>query len=479
MPTGSGKDGLRRLPPAGAILRTVSSSAEIHHAAGGLRESARRHLWMHFSALGRTGEPAPVIVRGEGCHVWDDEGRRYLDGLSSLFCVNAGHGRGELGDAAAAQARELGYSTTWGSAHPRAIELAERVAGLAPDGLERVFFTSGGSEAVESALKLARAHHGARGELGRTKIIARELAYHGTTMGALSLTGLESIRTDFAPLLPGVVHVPPTWSYGLAPGADPLAPADAIETAIVAEGPETVAAVILEPVQNSGGCLVPPPGYFTRVREICDRHGVLLISDDTICSWGRLGTWFGAQRFDYRPDLITTAKGLTSAYAPMGAMIVSDRVAEPFTSGAEVFAHGFTFGGHPVAAAVALANLDILERERLLDRVLRHEAALAASLDGLRDLPLIGDVRGAGYFWGIELVRDVETAQRFDPAEARDLVAWLGRELHRAGLICRAADRGHPVIQLAPPLIAGPAEFAEMEAILRRVLGGAAERFGP
>jgi adenosylmethionine-8-amino-7-oxononanoate aminotransferase len=298
-------------------------------------------------------------------------------------------------------------------------------------------------------------------------------------MGALSLTGLESIRTDFAPLLPGVVHVPATWDYGMAPGADPLAPADAIEAAILEEGPETVAAVILEPVQNSGGCLVPPPGYFARVREICDRHGVLLISDDTICSWGRLGTWFGAQRFDYLPDLITTAKGLTSAYVPMGAMLVSDRVAEPFASGAEVFAHRFTFGGHPIAAAVALANLDILERERLLDRVLRHEAALAASLDGLRDLPLIGDVRGAGYFWGIELVRDVASAQRFDPAEARDLVAWLGHELFRAGLICRAADRGYPVIQLAPPLIAGAAEFAEMEAILRRVLGGAAERFVP
>jgi adenosylmethionine-8-amino-7-oxononanoate aminotransferase len=434
---------------------------------------------MHFAPLGGPDGDAPIIVRGEGCQVWDDDGRRYLDGLSSLFCVNAGHGRGELGDAAAAQARELGYATTWGSAHPRAIELAERVAGLAPAGLERVFFTSGGSESVESALKLARAYHRALGEPGRTKIIARELAYHGTTMGALSLTGLESIRTDFAPLVPGVTHVPATWSYGLPAGADPLAPAHAIEAAIVAEGPATVAAVILEPVQNSGGCLVPPAGYFDEVRAICDRHGVLLISDDTICSWGRLGTWFGAQRFGYVPDIITTAKGLTSAYAPMGAMIVSDRVAEPFTSGETVFAHGLTFGGHPIAAAVALRNLDILEEEDLLGRVRAHESELQATLDGLRELPLVGDVRGAGYFWGIELVRDASAARRYEPGEARHLVAWLGTALFGAGLLCRAADRGYPVIQLAPPLIAGPEEFAEIEDVLRRVLSEAGDRFLP
>ena len=457
----------------------MNSSAAIRPSVHGLRKAARRHLWMHFAPLGAAGGDAPVIVRGEGCHVWDDEGRRYLDGLSSLFCVNAGHGRSELGDAAAAQARELGYATMWGSAHPRAIELAERIAGLAPTGLERVFFTSGGSESVESALKLARAYHRARGEPTRTKVIARELAYHGTTMGALSLTGLESIRTDFAPLVPGVTHVPATWSYGQPAGTDPLAPAHAIEAAIVAEGPATVAAVILEPVQNSGGCLVPPPGYFDEVRSICDRHGVLLISDDTICSWGRLGTWFGAQRFDYVPDIITTAKGLTSAYAPMGAMIVSDRVAGPFESGETVFAHGLTFGGHPVAAAVALRNLELLEQEDLLGRVRAHEPALQATLDGLRDLPLVGDVRGAGYFWGIELVRDAVAARRFEPGEARDLVAWLGSALFDSGLLCRAADRGYPVIQLAPPLIAGPEEFAAIEGILRRVLVEAGDRFLP
>ena len=430
-----------------------------------------RHLMTHFGPVSAAG--VPVYVRGEGCQLYDDQGNRYLDGLSTLFCVNAGHGRAELADAAAAQMRELAYATTWDAVHPRALELAARIAALAPGDLERVFFTSGGSEAVESALKLARAYHRLGGEPERVKVIARELAYHGTTLGALSVTGLPSVRTPFAPLLPGVCHVPHTDGYRGPPG---LWAADAIEARIRFEGGETVAAVILEPVQNSGGCLVPPPGYFERVREICDRHGVLLISDDTICSWGRLGTWFGGQRFDYVPDMITTAKGLTSAYVPMGALIVSERVAAPFEAQAADFVHGLTFGGHPVAAAVALANLDLIEREGLLGRVREHEPGLRAALDGLRDIPIVGDVRGAGYFWGLELVADPATRRPFDPAMAAELVAFLGAELRRRGLICRVADRGYPVIQLAPPLIAGPDEFEEIVAILRGALTAAAER---
>jgi adenosylmethionine-8-amino-7-oxononanoate aminotransferase len=438
-----------------------------------VRASAREHLWRHFAPLGGDDE-LEIFVRGEGCYVWDDAGDRHLDALSSLFCVNAGHGRAELADAAAAQARELAYATTWDTAHPRAIELAERVAGLAPPGLERVFFTSGGSESVESALKLARSYHHARGEPSRAKVIARELAYHGTTFGALTATGLPSVRTPFEPLMAGGCHVPHTDLYRAPEGRDPLWAADAIEERIVFEGPETVAAVILEPVQNSGGCLPPPPGYFARVREICDRHGILLISDDTICSWGRLGTWFGAQRFDYVPDIITTAKGLTSAYVPMGAMIVSDRVAEPFVSGGAVFAHGLTFGGHPVAAAVALANLAVIEREDLLGHVRDHEAELQAMLERLADVPIVGDVRGAGYFWGIELVADPATKRPFPAEEANALIdRVLAPGLRRQRLICRAADRGFPVIQVAPPLIAGPDEFAEIERGLRAVLADA------
>jgi adenosylmethionine-8-amino-7-oxononanoate aminotransferase len=444
--------------------------------ASALRASARRHLWRHFAPVGGE-EDVPIFVRGEGCYVWDAGGRRHLDALSSLFCVNAGHGRAELADAAAMQARELAYATTWDTAHPRAIELAERIALLAPADLDRVFFTSGGSEAVESALKLARSYHRARGEPSRVKVIARELAYHGTTFGALSATGLPSARTPFEPLMPGGCHVPHPDLYRTDDGREPLWAADAIEHRILFEGAETIAAVILEPVQNSGGCLPPPPGYFARVREICDRHGVLLISDDTICSWGRLGTWFGAQRFDYVPDVITTAKGLTSAYVPMGAMIVSERVAEPFVAGGAAFAHGLTFGGHPVAAAVALANLDLIEREDLLGRVRENEPELRATLEGLYDIPIVGDVRGAGYFWGIELVVERDTKRPFSPARAHELTDdVLTPELRRRGLICRAADRGYPVIQLAPPLIAGPAEFAEIERILRPVLEEAARR---
>src|SRR5436189_2672036 len=313
-----------------------------------LQELAMSPLWMHFTRMGSyVDHEMPIIVRGEGCYVWDEHGNRYLDGLSALFCVNAGHGRAEIGEAAARQAKELGFFTVWSYAHPRAIELAARVASLAPGDLNRVFFTDGGSEAVESAWKLARNWYRMRGEGQRTKLIAREIAYHGMSLGALSATGIPGLRTQFEPLVPGAVHVPNTNTYHLPPGRDPLYAADAIEEKILFEGPETVAAVILEPVQNAGGCFTPPEGYFQRVREICDEFDVLLISDEVICSWGRLGEWFGAQRYDYQPDLITTAKGITSAYAPLGAMICSDRIAAPFLEGANSFMHGFTFGGHP------------------------------------------------------------------------------------------------------------------------------------
>jgi adenosylmethionine-8-amino-7-oxononanoate aminotransferase len=444
-----------------------------------LQGLAKRHLWMHFTRMGGyAGSEIPIIVRGEGCYVYDEHGKRYLDGLSALFCVNCGHSRTQLAEAAAEQARELAFFTNWSYAHPKAIELAARIAQLAPDGLQRVFFTSGGSEAVESAWKLARAYHRICGEQQRTKIIARELAYHGTSMGALAATGLPELQAPFVPLVPGACHVPNTNSYHWPDdGRDPLWVADAIEQRILAEGSETVAAVILEPVQNAGGCFTPPEGYFARVREICDRHGVLLISDEVICSWGRLGYHFGCERFGYVPDIITTAKGLTSAYIPMGAMIVADHVAEPFMHGSSSFVHGFTFGGHPVAAAVALANLDIIEREDLCANVRANETAFRAMLEELRDLEIVGDVRGAGYFHAIELVKDRATRERFDDEESEALLrGFLSPELYRRGLICRTDDRGDPVIQLSPPLIAGQEQFDEIEAILRPVLIEAWER---
>jgi adenosylmethionine-8-amino-7-oxononanoate aminotransferase len=446
-----------------------------------LQELAKRHLWMHFTRMGAYEQhDVPVIVRGEGCYVWDEHGNRYLDGLAALFCVNAGHGREELAEAAARQARELAYYTNWSYAHPRAIELAERIASLAPGDLNRVFFTSGGSEAVESALKLARNYHRVRGEGARTKVIARELAYHGVTLGALSATGLTGIRSQFEPLTPGGCHVSNTNSYRWPPDRDPLWAADAIEERILFEGPETVSAVILEPVQNAGGCFTPQEGYFARVREICDRYGVLLISDEVICTWGRLGYYFGCERYDYTPDIITTAKGLTSAYQPMGAMVASDRVAEPFMRDQAMFAHGFTFGGHPVACAVAMANLDIFERETLCGHVLSKEEEFRSALESLRDLPIVGDVRGAGFFQALELVKDKETKETFNDEESEDLLrGFLSGELYRRGLICRADDRGDPVIQLAPPLIADKPQFEEITEILHSVLTDAWERVTP
>jgi adenosylmethionine-8-amino-7-oxononanoate aminotransferase len=445
-----------------------------------LQEKARRHLWMHFTRMGAYDEAheIPIITRGEGSYVYDEHGKRYLDGLSALFCVNVGHGRTEIGEAAAAQVKELGFYTNWSYAHPKAIELAERVASLAPGDLNRVFFTSGGSEAVESAWKLARQYHKLTGNPLKTKILSREVAYHGTTFGALSITGITPLRTPFEPLVPGAFHVPNTNSYRWPEDRDPLWAADAIEHMIEFQGPETVAAVILEPVQNSGGSLVPQDGYWQRVREICDKHDVLLISDEVICSWGRLGHYFGVDRFNVVPDMITTAKGLTSAYAAMGAVIVSDRIAEPFMEDTRNFTHGITFGGLPVSAAMALANLDIFEREDLCGHVLAKEPELRGMLDKLHeDLPIVGDVRGAGYFHALELVKDKETKESFSHEEGEELLrGFMSVELYKHGLICRADDRGDPVIQLSPPLIADTEEFELIDRVLRQVLTEAWER---
>jgi adenosylmethionine-8-amino-7-oxononanoate aminotransferase len=419
----------------------------------------------------------PIIVKGEGCYVWDDKGNRYLDGLSALFCVNVGHGRTELGDAMAAQVRELDFVTLWSYAHPRAIELAERIAGLTPGDLNRVFFTNSGSEAVESAIKLSRAYFKQIGKPQKTKLIAREIAYHGTTMGALAATGIPPLRTPFEPLMPGGTHVPNTDSYRWPADRDPLWAADKIEERIIFEGPETVAAVILEPLQNAGGCLPPQDGYFQRVREICDRYDVLLVSDEVICSWGRLGHFFGCERYGYQPDIITTAKAIAASYVPMGAMIASDKVFEPFSDGSAMFAHGSTFAGHPVASAVALANIDIFEREDLCGHVRAKEDEFRNALESLSDLPIVGDVRGDGFFFAIELVKDKDTKESFDDEESEALLrGFLSGELYRNGLICRADDRGDPVIQLAPPLIADTEQFEEIVETLRPILDEAHRR---
>ncbi|GIU85777.1 MAG: aspartate aminotransferase family protein [Acidimicrobiia bacterium] len=449
---------------------------------GRWQEAARRHLWLHFSRLGRYAQhELPVVTRGEGCHVWDQHGRRRIDALSGLFVVQAGYGRRELAEAGARQAETMNYFPIWSYGHPPAIELAERLARLAPGDLNRVFFTTGGSEAVESAWKLARQYFRAIGQPQRYKVIARRTAYHGTTLGALAITGLPGFRTPFEPLTPGGVHVRNTNRYRDPLGKDEHAFAEAcaaaIEDAICFEGPETVAAVFLEPVQNAGGCFTPPDGYFRRVREICDRYGVLLVSDEVICGYGRLGTMFGAQRYDYLPDMITTAKGLTSGYSPLGAVLCRDFLAEPFLTGDASFAHGLTFGGHPVGCAVALANLALFEEEDLLGNVRRNEDGFRERLESLYDLPIVGDVRGAGWFWAVELVKDQATQERFPRDQVEEVLrGFVAPALYDAGLICRTDDRGDPVIQLAPPLVMGPGLLDEVTDVLRRVLADASAK---
>ena len=433
------------------------------------------HLWLHFARHGPDITP-PVITRGDGVTIFDDTGKSYLDGLSGLFVVQVGHGRPELAEAAARQAGTLAYFPLWGYATPPAIELADRIAGYAPGELNRVFFTSGGGEAVESAWKLAKQYFKLTGKPGKYKVISRATAYHGTPQGALAITGLPAYKTPFEPLTPGGFRVPNANFYRapelLRSDVNAFAQwaADRIAEAIEFEGPDTVAAVFLEPVQNAGGSIPPPPGYFERVREICDHYDVLLVSDEVICAWGRIGSMFACSDFGYQPDIITCAKGLTSGYSPIGAMIASDRLFEPFNDGTTVFPHGYTFGGHPVSAAVALANLDIFEREGLNDNVKRQAPALRATLERLYDLPIVGDVRGEGYFYSIELVKDQATRETFTREESAKLLPHIASSLFEAGLYCRTDDRGDPAIVIAPPLISGPAEFETIEAILRGVL---------
>ena len=474
-----------------------------------LQRAARDHLWLHFTRMGGYQDAeVPIIVRGDGCYLEDAHGNRYLDALAGLFSVNIGYGYGEeMGEAAAAQMRELPFYTNWSYAHPRAIELASEVASLAPGDLNRLFFVSGGSEAVESAWKLARQYYTARGEMRfraaripgqrveavvdfdamealqqgsrrRWKAISHHIAYHGTTMGALSINGIPAIREPFEPLVPEVHHVRNTNRYHRPPEESETEFTafllDELEQTIEAAGPETIAMVIFEPVQNAGGAFTPPEGYWRGVREICDRYDILLCADEVITGFGRLGAWFGSELYDIRPDLMTIAKGLSSSYAAIGAVVASDRVMEPFLQGTRMYSHGITFGGHPVQAAVALKNIEIMRRDRIVEHVADTQSAFRAKLEQLLDLPIVGDVRGTGFFYAIELVKDKETRQTFDDDECETLLrGFLSPALFERGLICRADDRGDPVIQISPPLVAGEEEFDQIVSILGDVLAEA------
>ncbi len=442
----------------------------------------------------------PVIVSGDGCYLTDANGKRYLDALAGLFSVNLGYGFGEeIGQAALEQMKELPFYTNWSYAHPRAIELASELASLAPGDLNRAFFVSGGSEAVESAWKLARQYFQARGSkpvdvddsrhderVGapaprKYKAIARQVAYHGTTMGALSINGIPALRMPFEPLVPEVRHVRNTNRFHRPPDeteAEFTAMLlENLEETILAMGPETVCLVHMEPVQNAGGAFTPPEGYWRGVRELCDRYDILLSADEVITAFGRVGHWFASERYDIRPDIVCCAKGLSSSYASIGAVMATDRVMEPFLQDTAMYAHGITFGGHPVMCAIALKNIEIMKRERILEHVLENEGAFRATLETLLDLPIVGDVRGTGFFYALELVKDKETRSTFTPEECETLLrGYLSGALFERGLICRADDRGDPVIQISPPLVAGQAEFDEMVGILGEVLAEAGRR---
>ena len=474
-----------------------------------LQQLAKEHLWMHFTRMGGyRSSDVPIIVRGEGCYLWDANGKRYLDALAGLFSVNIGYSYGEeVGEAALEQMRELPFYTNWTYAHPRAIELAAEVASLAPGDLNRVFFVSGGSEAVESAWKLARQYYVARGEKRlvdaatrgepetrhdsivaaarpgalRHKAIARHIAYHGTTFGALSLNGIPALRMPFEPLVPEVRHVHNTNRYHRPPDETEAEFTrfllDDLEQTILAMGPESVCLVHMEPVQNAGGAFTPPEGYWKGVREICTEYDILLSADEVITAFGRLGYWFGSERYDIRPDIVTSAKGLSSSYAAIGAVIATDRLMEPFLESTSMYAHGITFGGHPVMAAIALKNIEIMKRDGIVEHVRANEDLFRGKLETLLDLAIVGDVRGAGFFYAIELVKDKETRATFGEGECEALLrGYLSQALFDAGLICRADDRGDPVIQISPPLVAGEEEMDEIVRILGEVLTEAQRR---
>ena len=424
------------------------------------------NLLLHFTPFSEDWSKLPVIVSGEGCYVKDNRGNTYIDGLAGLFTTQVGHGRSELAEVASRQMKELGFFPNWSFQHPRSLELAKKLSEIAPGDLDTSFFVSSGSEAVESVIKLSRQYHRANGEPERYKVISRKIAYHGTTMGALSATGIPGFKAPFEPLLQGFVHVPNTHQ-------DPEGAAEAIEEAIEFGPPETVAAVILEPVQNGGGCLVPPEGYWRRVREICDKHGVLLVSDAVICAFGRLGEWFGIERFGTVPDMTTFAKGATSGYSPMGGVVVSEKIRDTLKANEPMFTHGSTFGGHPVSSAVVLENISIIEREKLLQNVRVLEGHFGSELKRMAEgHPIVKDVRGMGFFWGVEIKAEWADGKPIKGAEyQRYFKGFLPRRLLERGLICRFDDKEDPVIQYSPALVADKEVLSRIAEITDGALG--------
>jgi adenosylmethionine-8-amino-7-oxononanoate aminotransferase len=436
-------------------------------------EDPRDRVVLHFTSNDENWRELPTIVRGEGTRVYDEKGNEYFDGLGGLYTTQVGHGRKELARAAAEQIEKIEFYPNWSAHNEPVLKLTKKLTDLAPvDGPASAFFVNSGSEGVESALKLCRQYHAANGQPDRFKFISRRSSYHGVTYGAMALGGLAAIKSQFEPLPPGFIQVANTGE-----GAEKAI--EEIKTAIEFGPAEQIAAIFLEPVQNAGGCLVPPPDYWKAVRAICDEHGILLVADATICGFGRLGTWFGVERFDVKPDIITFAKGLTSGYIPMGGLVMSKKVRDAIDKQA-MYNHGATFGGHPVAAAVALANIELIENEGMLENVMKLESHFGGRLQELADRhPLVKDVRGMGFFWALEI----------DPAwkdgrelEYSDYLQFFKQDLFddllEAGLICRVDDRESPVIQLSPALNATAEEIDQLVSMLEPGVAALEKKLG-
>lgn len=450
------------IPPA---VATAAEGGIVNTAE--MRQSARRHLGPHFTRKAAWAADFPIFTAGDGCYLTDADGGTVLDGLAGLFCVNMGHGRHDIADAGAAQMHQLAYAHNWSAAHPKAIEAAELIASLAPEGLETTFFVNSGSEAVETAIKFVRQYHRSQGNPLRTKFISRKMAYHGVTMGALSVTQLPQIKQPFEPLLPGVRSVPNTLGYlGDCGPADQLPPVTAIEEVILEEGPETIAAFFAEPVQNGRGALVAPDGYWQAVRDLCDKYGILLVSDEVICSFGRLGHWFGQGFHGVTPDLITFAKGSTSGYAPLGGLIVRERLAQELSDSplGGTFTHGATWGGHPVSTAVAIANITAMRDENVLDHVRDTGPLLEKSLGELKAAHRsVKDVRGTGFFYALELMADSGSGRELTQAESHEVLREvLPAAFKRTNVLLRGDDRGATMLMVSPPLVADSEVLEEL-----------------
>jgi len=438
--------------------------------------AALEHVWFHATSREALAQPGGLTIfeSGSGCYLTDVHGRTYLDGLSGgAFVTNIGHGRKEVAEAMAAQAARLAYVVPYNFAAPPTVALALKLSQLAPGDLNHVFFTSGGSEAVEAALKIARQYHWLNGDKKRTKIVSRHGSYHGSTYLAMSISGASHDFNSqmFEPLAPGCVQVP--WhncyrcEYGLTYPACDILCARSVEQAILHEGPETVAAIIAEPVPSAATIHVPPAGYLAKLREIADKYGVLLILDEVINGFGRTGKLFASEHWRVVPDLMTVAKGITSGYAAMGAVIASDKVHAVFaaTSGrAGGLNHVFSFGGHAVAAAAALKNIEIMERERLVENSAAMGAYLLEGLSELKSHPLVGDVRGLGLLAAVELVRSKSTREPFRPAD--QMAPRVTAHMRELGLLARTFQ----VIEVGPPLVAGRREIEQIVDVITKTV---------